>query len=62
MKIFWRKLLAVVLLCGTTAAATANDVRLTSRDGGIQIDGTLLTYDGEFYRVETIYGLSLIHI
>ncbi|WP_323371814.1 phosphate ABC transporter substrate-binding/OmpA family protein [Anianabacter salinae] len=29
---------------------------LTSRDGGVTIEGTLLGYDGEFYRVETVYG------
>ncbi len=34
----------------------AQDVTLTSRDGSVQIDGTLLGYDGEFYRVETVYG------
>lgn len=36
--------------------ASAQDVTLTSRDGAITIDGTLLSYDGEFYRVDTIYG------
>lgn len=44
------------MLCASTLAALGDDVRLTSRDGTIQIDGTLLTYDGEFYRVETTYG------
>ena len=34
----------------------AQDVSLTSRDGAIKIDGVLLSYDGEFYRVDTIYG------
>jgi phosphate transport system substrate-binding protein len=37
-------------------ALFAQDVSLTSRDGSIRIDGTLLSHDGEFYRVETIYG------
>lgn len=37
-------------------AAAAQDVTLTSRDGGVEISGTLLGFDGEFYRVETIYG------
>ena len=36
--------------------AVAQDVALTSRDGSIRVEGTLLGYDGEFYRVETIYG------
>ncbi len=37
-------------------AAFANDVTLTSRDGSITLEGTLISYDGEFYRVETVYG------
>ncbi|MEP3345100.1 MAG: phosphate ABC transporter substrate-binding/OmpA family protein [Litoreibacter sp.] len=45
--------MAALLMC---TPVFANDVRLTSRDGAIQIEGTLLTYDGEFFRVETIYG------
>jgi phosphate transport system substrate-binding protein len=34
----------------------AQDVTLTSRDGAIRIEGTLLGYDGEFYRVATRFG------
>ncbi|RLJ52059.1 phosphate ABC transporter substrate-binding protein (PhoT family) [Litoreibacter meonggei] len=56
MQFFWRSIWAAIWLCLSAASAVANDVRLTSRDGAIQIEGTLLTYDGEFYRVETIYG------
>ena len=56
MRFFWRGIWAATLLCASAAMAVANDVQLTSRDGAIQIEGTLLTYDGEFYRVETIYG------
>lgn len=47
------------MLCAallSAAPAFAQDVSLTSRDGAIQIDGTLMSYDGEFYRVDTIYG------
>lgn len=44
---------AVLLLA---LPALAQDVALTSRDGSIRIEGTLLGYDGEFYRVETVYG------
>lgn len=29
---------------------------MTSRDGNIEISGNLLGFDGEFYRVDTIYG------
>lgn len=34
----------------------AQDVALTSRDGKVELSGTLLGFDGEFYRVETEYG------
>ncbi len=34
----------------------AQDVTLTSRDGSVEISGTLLGYDGEFYRVDTEFG------
>tara|TARA_R110002096_G_scaffold24713_10_gene77765 strand:- start:484 stop:2022 length:1539 start_codon:yes stop_codon:yes gene_type:complete len=34
----------------------AQDVTLTSRNGGLSLSGQLLAYDGEFYRVESDYG------
>ena len=37
-------------------ALCAQDVSLTSPDGQLGLNGTLLGFDGEFYRVETIYG------
>ncbi|MDU8927867.1 substrate-binding domain-containing protein [Alisedimentitalea sp. MJ-SS2] len=37
-------------------AVYAQDVTLTSRDGAVEIGGNLLGFDGEFYRVDTIYG------
>lgn len=37
-------------------AAQAQDVTLSSRDGDVEISGDLLGFDGEFYRVDTIYG------
>ncbi len=36
--------------------ALAQDITLTSRDGEVEITGTLLGFDGEFYRIETVYG------
>ena len=45
---------ALFLFVGT--AAVAQDVTLTSRDGKVALAGTLLGYDGEFYRVQTEYG------
>lgn len=47
---------AALFVCFTTSCALAQDVTLTSRDGGVEISGNLLGFDGEFYRVETIYG------
>lgn len=46
---------ALFFLCIPTLAA-AQDVTLTSRDGNVEISGDLLGFDGEFYRVDTIYG------
>ncbi len=34
----------------------AQDVALRSRDGAIELVGTLLGFDGEFYRLQTRYG------
>lgn len=56
MKFLIRIGLIATLLAVWGARAVAQDVSLTSRDGVITIDGTLLSYDGEFYRVDTIYG------
>ena len=39
-----------------TAPLSAQDVTLTSPDGSVEINGTLLGFDGEFYRLETVYG------
>ena len=36
--------------------AAAQDVTLKSHDGDVEISGNLLGFDGEFYRVETVYG------
>ena len=39
-----------------TSQLFAQDITLTSQDGAVEITGTLLGYDGEFYRVETPFG------
>ena len=36
--------------------ALAQDVVLTSLDGAVEIEGTLKGFDGEFYRLDTVYG------
>lgn len=38
------------------APARAQDVTLSSRDGAVEISGTLIGFDGEFYRVDTVHG------
>lgn len=47
---------AALLLLFQGVPADAQDVTLTSRDGTVEITGTLLGFDGEFYRVDTVYG------
>lgn len=54
MRIFCAAILAALFF--TTDGVLAQDVYLRSRDGGIELDGTLLGFDGEFYRVQTQYG------
>lgn len=48
--------LAALLAVVAQAPARAQDVTLTSRDGTLALEGTLLDFDGEFYRIDTIYG------
>lgn len=43
------------LVCAPMAAASEN-VRLSSPDGSIAVEGRLMGYDGEFYDIDTIYG------
>lgn len=40
--------------------AAAQDVTLVAREGGIVLSGMLRGYDGEFYRIETSYGLLTV--
>lgn len=47
---------AALFFMSTASAVLAQDVTLTSRDGKVEIIGTLLGFDGEFYRVETKFG------
>lgn len=43
----------LVMICN---AALAQDVRLVSKDSEIVLEGDLLSYDGEHFRIDTIYG------
>ncbi|MFK7745060.1 MAG: phosphate ABC transporter substrate-binding/OmpA family protein [Roseobacter sp.] len=49
-------LCAALSLFVTGGTGYAQDVVLSSRDGQVEITGTLLGFDGEFYRLETVYG------
>ena len=42
------------------APAIAQDVTLVAREGGIVLTGSLQGYDGEFYRIQTLYGLLTV--
>ncbi|WP_417245218.1 phosphate ABC transporter substrate-binding/OmpA family protein [Celeribacter sp.] len=49
-----------LLLLFAPVVATAQDVNLLSRDGSIAISGNFLSFDGEFYRVETDLGVLTV--
>lgn len=47
--------LAALCLVHSVFAAAAQDITLTAPDGAVEISGTLLGFDGEFYRLDTIF-------
>ncbi|PIE15363.1 MAG: cell envelope biogenesis protein OmpA [Rhodobacterales bacterium] len=47
---------ALLFFLSWVGPAMAQDVVLTSRDGKVSIAGTLLSFDGEFYRLKSAYG------
>lgn len=49
-------LFAALIIQMAAMPLQAQDVTLTSRDGKVSVSGTLLSFDGEFFRVETVYG------
>ena len=53
---FRAAVIAALFLCFIAIPVLAQDVTLKSHDGAVEITGTLLGFDGEFYRVDTIYG------
>jgi phosphate transport system substrate-binding protein len=48
---------AFLLAGGLAHSLQAQDVALTSRDGSVSVSGNFLGFDGEFYRVDTDYGV-----
>ncbi|TGD67169.1 hypothetical protein EYC08_00380 [Tabrizicola sp. WMC-M-20] len=55
---FWRA--AVFTAVFAPAVAGAQDITLSAREGGLEISGTLQGYDGEFYRIDSVYGLLTV--
>ncbi|MDF1668027.1 MAG: phosphate ABC transporter substrate-binding/OmpA family protein [Roseovarius sp.] len=56
MTILRAAIIAALSILVAAPQASAQDVTLTSRDGDVEISGDLLGFDGEFYRVDSIYG------
>lgn len=53
-------LLAAALLMCPWAASGKDDVTLRSNDGSVELGGRFLSYDGEFYRIDTVYGVLTV--
>ena len=56
MALRYAAIFAAFFLILLPRAGAAQDVTLTSHDGAVEIIGTLLGFDGEFYRVKTEFG------
>ncbi len=52
----FRAALAALFSVALAVMAAAQDITLTSHDGKVEVTGTLLGFDGEFYRVDTRFG------
>ena len=48
--------LAALSILMTTCFASAQDVELRSLDGSVDLSGTLIGFDGEYYRIDSIFG------
>lgn len=55
---FWRA--AIFAAFFAPLSAGAQDITLSAREGGLEISGTLQGYDGEFYRIDSAYGLLTV--
>jgi phosphate transport system substrate-binding protein len=51
---------AALFLFMQVASAFAQDIALRSRDGSIELSGNLLGFDGEFYRIDTQFGVLTV--
>ncbi len=52
---FIRRILAILVMAHATCLS-AGPVVLTTLDGSLTLEGELVSYDGEFFRVETTFG------
>ena len=52
--------LAALCLFHGVLTAAAQDITLSAPDGAVEISGTLLGFAGEFYRIDTIYGVLTV--
>lgn len=52
-----RAAVCAAFFVSTPQMAQSQDVTLSSFDGGVSVSGILESYDGEFYRVKTEYGV-----
>lgn len=48
--------LAALSIFVTTCFASAQDVELRSLDGSVELSGTIIGFDGEYYRIDSIFG------
>jgi phosphate transport system substrate-binding protein len=56
MKFTLKNIALLTLLAAMTAPASAEDITLISKSGGLTVSGTLLAFDGQTYQVETDLG------
>lgn len=52
----WMRAAIIAALFTWGSGSAGQDITLTSPDGQVELSGTLLGFDGEFYRIDTIYG------
>ncbi len=57
---FLRGVCAALMGMVAASAVVAQDITLTSHDGKVEVVGNLLGFDGEFYRVETQFGVLTV--
>lgn len=56
MRLVYSAIIALIAFAVLIQPLQAQDITLTSNDGKVSIQGTLQAFDGEFYRINSIYG------